>query len=119
MYTGNFWASLPGNLKYEVQLFYEDTLLIVSDGIIKVQESQVELNKVFLNKKPLETLSNKTNGTFQLWENRSLIIEKINNSFREDSYAMAFYFINKSWLLIIFFVLFILELLYRRKIGLI
>ena len=118
LYTGSFWASLPGSLRYEVQLFFDDTLAIISDGIIKVKESQVELNKVFLNKTPLETLSNKTNGTFQLWKNRSLIIEKINNSFREDSYLMAFYFINKSWLLIIFFVLIIIELFYRRKIGL-
>ena len=119
LYTGNFWASLPGNLKYEVQLFYEDTLLIVSDGIIKVQESQIELNKVFLNRKPLENLSNKTNGTFQLWNNRNLVTEKINNTYRDDSYNRAFYFINKSWFLILMIVIFLLEMVYRRRIGLI
>ena len=119
LYTGNFWASLPGDLRYEVQLFLKDTLVVVSNGLIKVQESQVELNKVFLNKKPLETLSNKTNGTFQLWSNRSLITEKINNIYRDDSYKKVFYFINKSWLLFFIFVLFSLELFYRRRIGLI
>ena len=119
LYTGNFWASLPGDLRYEVQLFLKDTLVVVSNGLIKVQESQVELNKVFLNKKPLETLSNKTNGTFQLWSNRSLITEKINNIYRDDSYKKVFYFINKSWLLFFIFVLFSIELFYRRRIGLI
>ena len=119
LYTGSFWASLPGDLRYEVQLFFKDTLVVVSDGLIKVEESQVELNKVFLNRKPLETLSNKTNGTFQLWSNRSLITEKINNNYRDDSYNKAFYFINKSWLLFVIFVLFMLELSFRRRIGLI
>ena len=119
LYTGNFWASLPGDLRYEVQLFLKDTLVVVSNGLIKVQESQVELNKVFLNKKPLETLSNKTNGTFQLWSNRSLITEKINNIYRDDSYKKVFYFINKSWLLSLIFLLLAIELIYRRKIGLI
>jgi hypothetical protein len=93
--------------------------LIVSDGIIKVQESQIELNKVFLNRKPLENLSNKTNGTFQLWNNRNLVTEKINNTYRDDSYNRTLYFINTSWLLVLMIVVFLLEMVYRRRIGLI
>ena len=45
-------------------MFDEEKSRIVSEGEIHVQESQIELNKVFLNELPLKKLANQTNGTF-------------------------------------------------------
>ena len=58
-YEGKFWASKPGKLDYEIEIFDQENSRIVSRGEIQVQESQIELNKVFLNELPLKKLVNK------------------------------------------------------------
>ena len=40
-------------------MFDEEKSRIVSEGEIHVQESQIELNKVFLNELPLKKLANR------------------------------------------------------------
>ena len=41
-YTGQFWASKSGKLDYNIELLYGEKSLIVSEGSVLVQESQIE-----------------------------------------------------------------------------
>ena len=45
-------GSKAGKLDYKIEMFDEEKSRIVSEGEIHVQESQIELNKVFLNELP-------------------------------------------------------------------
>ena len=117
-YIGSFWASQPGNLQYEIELLYENLPVIVSTGTVQVQESQIELNKVFLNRGPLETLSNKTNGKFILWDQRLEILTNITNEFRNDTINSIIYLHKKIWIFLILILFLTLEWSFRRKLGL-
>ena len=70
---GSFGPLKLGKLDYKIEMFDEEKSRIVSEGEIHVQESQIELNKVFLNELPLKKLANQTNGTFNLWDSREEI----------------------------------------------
>ena len=52
VYKGNFWASEPGILDYDIEFISDENSMIVSKGSVQIQESQVELNKIYLNKLP-------------------------------------------------------------------
>lgn len=117
-YIGSFWASQPGNLQYEIELLYENLPVIVSTGTVQVQESQIELNKVFLNRGPLETLSNKTNGKFILWDQRLEILTNITNEFRNDTINSIIYLHKKISIFLILILFLTLEWSFRRKLGL-
>ena len=78
VYTGNFWASEPGNLDYDIEFISDENSMIVSKGSVQIQESQVELNKIYLNKLPLKKLAESTNGTFTHWEERLNLLKLIN-----------------------------------------
>ena len=118
LYTGKFWASKSGTLDYEILSITEDSAINVSNGTIKVQDSQIELNNVFLNKHSLTDLTSFTGGTFNYWNDRSDIIEKINLNFREDSYKNEISLKSSRVILILLFSFLILDWLMRKRLGL-
>lgn len=117
-YTGDFWASQPGNLEYQIEFLENNKSIVVSNGTIKVQESQIELNNVFLNRNPLEKLSIKTNGQFLLWKDRMTIFDKITNQYKNETFQSIFYLYKEVIFFIICVLLLASEWILRRTKGL-
>ena len=118
-YTGQFWASKPGKLDYNIELMYGEKSLIVSEGSVLVQESQIELNNVFLNEKLLQKLSDITNGSFYNWTDRLSALDNINKKSNKDILQSKIILHNSRLLFLIIIFVLTLEWLYRRKNGLI
>ena len=119
MYKGQFWASQSGSLDYEIELIYGDKPIIVSKGNVQVQESQIELNHVYLNKEPLIKLAGITKGSFQDWDNRisilSKVVSKINNEITQSRIILY----NSYWMFIFILLLLTSEWILRRRKGMI
>ena len=117
IYTGNFWASKPGTLDYDIEFISDENSMIVNRGSVQIQESQVELNKIYLNKFPLKKLAESTNGTFFHWDERLNLLQLINKEVYEEIIQSSVV-LNKNKTIIIFiFCLLALEWLIRRDRG--
>lgn len=116
-YKGHFWASKTGRLDYDIELIYGDRSLIVSKGNLQVQESQIEINHVFLNKGPLVQLSEMTDGSFHHWSERLSVLNKINRQSDNQKSYRRIIMHNNWWVFFLILSIFSLEWLYRRKIG--
>ena len=98
---------------------YGEKSLIVSQGNVLVQESQIELNNVFLNENLLQKLSSKTNGSFYKWNNRLSILNNMNRKLNKENFQSKI-ILHKSRLLFILIIsVLTLEWLLRRKKGLV
>ena len=117
-YEGKFWASKAGKLNYKIEMFDEEKSRIVSEGEIHVQESQIELNKVFLNELPLKKLANQTNGTFNLWDSREKLINSIEKKVEKTVGNTRLVLKEKIGLVIFIFMLVSIEWFLRRRLGL-
>jgi len=105
-------------LDYEIELLYGENSILVGEGAIQVQESQIELNHVYLNKGPLFTLAYENNGTFNQWDDRHLLVNNISlKSKNEIFYSKVI--LHNNWIFFVF-ILGILsaEWLLRRRLGL-
>ena len=90
----------------------------VSRGSFKVQESHIELNRIFLNEEKLKKLSTPSNGTFKRWLNKEDLIDTIEDIQKSKSYIAVIAF-RYNYIYICFIILLLsLEWFYRRKIGL-
>ena len=117
LYTGKFWASKAGKLNYVIELIYGSNALIVKEGSIQVQESQIELNNVYLRKEPLIRLSEITGGSFHYWENRLSVISKIKKSTTKEVTQSRMILYNSQWIFFIIILILTLEWILRRKMG--
>ena len=117
-YEGKFWASKAGKLDYRVEIFDEEKSKIVSEGEIHVQESQIELNKVFLNELPLKKLALQTNGTFKIWDSREEIINIIDKKFDKTERNTRITLKQRMEVVIILIILLSIEWFLRRRLGL-
>ena len=118
-YKGQFWASQSGRLDYEIELIYGDKSIIVSDGSVQIQESQIELNHVYLNKDPLVKLADITQGSFQDWNNRISILSKVNNKSDNEITQLRIILHNSHWAFIFILLLLAAEWILRRRNGMI
>ena len=75
-WEGQLWASKPGNYNYEIY-FQNDNSVSSQIGSLIVNESQIELNKVFLNERLLKKIAATTNGNYFNWNSRSELIDYI------------------------------------------
>ena len=98
LYTGQFWASQPGKLEYDIELLYGDKSLIVSQGSVQVQESQVELNHVYLNREPLVRLAQLTQGSFRHWDDRLTILNQIDKQSKQEIIHSRIVLHNNQWI---------------------
>ena len=117
-YQGKFWASKAGKLDYKIEMFDEEKSRIVSEGEIHVQESQIELNKVFLNELPLKKLANQTNGTFNLWDSREELINNIDNKIEKTVGNTRLAIKHEIGVAIFLIILVSIEWFLRRRLGL-
>ena len=116
-YTGQFWASKSGKLDYNIELFFGEKSLIVSEGSVLVQESQIELNNVFLNEKLLQKLSDATNGSFYNWTDRLSVLNDINKKSNKEIFQSKIILHNSRLLFFIIIFVLTLEWMLRRKNG--
>lgn len=116
-WEGKFWASAPGKYKYEVSI-ENNGVLTTQDGGFIVEESQVELNKVFLNSDLLNLISSASNAVYKPWASRADIFNHISRSESSEYLIKETVLIeNRIWLLLLL-VWFSIELGWRRFIGL-
>lgn len=117
-YFGQFWASQSGQLDYIIELNIGDKLMTVGEGLIQVQESQVELNHVYLNKGPLKTVTEKNNGQFRHWDERSSLIKGISPNSKIETYYSKIVLHDSWWIFSLLIGILSAEWLLRRRLGL-
>ena len=117
-YEGKFCASKAGKLDYKIEIFDEKKSRIVSEGDVHVQESQIELNKVFLNELPLKKLANETDGTFNYWDNRGELVNILNKEIDKTVKNTRIVFKEQIGFAIFLIILVSIEWLFRRRLGL-
>ena len=117
-YEGKFWASKSGRLDYEIEIFDQENSRIVSRGEIQVQESQIELNKVFLNELPLKKIAKSTNGTFNYWHNRHGLPNIIYQETEKNIVNSKIILKDSKLVFILIVLLLSIEWLIRSRLGL-
>ncbi|MAM42797.1 MAG: hypothetical protein CMF93_00530 [Candidatus Marinimicrobia bacterium] len=117
LYTGQFWASQPGELDYDIELLYGDKSLIVSQGSVQVQESQVELNHVYLNRDPLVRLAKMTQGSFRHWDDRLSILNQIDKQSKQETIHSRIVLHNSQWIFLLILLFLTVEWILRRRLG--
>ena len=118
-YKSKFWAPKPGVIDYKIKLNKGTDSYEVNSGSFKVQDSHIELNKIFLNKNKLTILSEASGGIFRNWEDREEVIFAIEDVKKIEYYVSLFTFRQNYFYISLIFLLLSLEWLYRKKIGLI
>ncbi len=118
IYVSHFWASHSGEIDYKVEFYEGENTINVSNGSIIVQESQVELNHVYLNKTPLLQLTENNNGKFYYWDKRFELINNIKTQIKTDIQYSKISLYNSNWFFLILISLLTLDWILRRKLGL-
>jgi len=118
-YKSRFWAPKPGKINYIISINRGLEKYQVSSGTFEVQESHVELNRIFLNKEKLNNISISSGGLFKFWENREELFENISNKNKKENYTVKYKLRHNQLFILIFFSILALEWFLRRKIGLI
>ncbi len=117
IYTGQFWASESGKLDYDIELIYGEKPMIVHKGSVQVQESQIEMNNVFLNQYPLRKLAEITNGTYNHWHDRLSTVNQISKESENKIIQSRIIFHKSKTVFFIILALLSLEWLIRRRLG--
>jgi len=117
-YVSKFWASHSGKIDYKVEFYDGLNTINVSNGSITVQESQIELNHVYLNKKPLLHLTENHDGQFYHWDKRLELINEVNTQVKTDIQYSKISLYNSNWFFLILISLLTIEWILRRKLGL-
>jgi len=116
-FHGKYWTSTSGNFAYDILLEKDGVSQKVGEGSYTVQESRIELNHVFLNKKVLLTLADKTGGEYYDWEDRNKIFEQI-SPVSESVQKTNFFVLNENIYILVFIIfLLTIEWIIRRRLG--
>ncbi|MEE9190012.1 MAG: vWA domain-containing protein [Candidatus Neomarinimicrobiota bacterium] len=116
-WEGKLWASSPGNYRFEI-VYAGDGNLFTQFGDFVVQESQIELNNVILNRSTLTQLTESTGGKMFVWDLRSEL-EDLIEPYSTQVVNRIVIDLNRHWLVLILMLgLLTVEWGYRRKLGL-
>ncbi len=115
-WEGEFRAPGPGDYTYSIQ--FESEQDPIQSGSFQVLESQIELNRVHLNKKLLTTISNQTHSRFFMWDARDSLFNEINPKVRREFKAEIIKLSESRILLFIMILLLCIEWYIRRNRGL-
>ena len=118
-YKARFWAPKAGKVKYIVNINKGLNSYEVSSGVFEVQESHIELNRIFLNQEKLKNISISSGGKFVYWENLEKLIDFINIIEKKENIIVKHIMRYNYIFLSIIFLLFTIEWLFRRRMGLI
>lgn len=112
-----FLAGKHGLYTYQIILENENNYYY-QNGSIKVDESQIELNQVSLNKEILQYLSDLTNGEYYSWESRAELLKKISLEHKQEIVVRNAR-LNENIIGLFILILFIsIEWYIRRQLGL-
>ncbi len=112
-----FLAGKPGPYSYEITMQNENEVF-TQNGSLMIDESQIELNQVSVNKEILIKIANTTNGKYVAWESRAELIDKINLKFNEEIVVRNVILNENTLGIIILVILLSIEWYIRRFIGL-
>ncbi len=116
-WEGKLWASSPGNYKFEI-VYAEDGDQYTQLGDFVVQESQVELNNVILNRSMLTQLTEFNGGKMFVWDLRSELKDLIKPYSTQTTNRIVID-LNRHWLVLVLMLgLLTAEWGYRKKLGL-
>ncbi len=118
-YKSKFWASKPGDINYIIKFNKGVNSYEVYNGSFKVQESHIELNKIYINEDKLDALSNSSGGFFKKWEDRDEVIFALNDVEKVESYVSTFIFRYNYYYVCLIILMLSFEWFYRRKNGMI
>ena len=118
-YKSRFWAPKPGKINYIVNINRGIESYQVSSGTFEVQESHVELNRIYLNKEKLNNISISSGGVFKLWGKRNELLDKISNINERGTFTIKYKIRYNYLFILIFFLVLTLEWFLRRRVGLI
>ncbi len=118
MYNANVWASQSGTVNYEIEFGKSENSHIIDRGSFEVQESQVELNQVFLNENPLKKLANNSGGKYERWENKNKLLQIILPSSRMEEKKYSFPLYKNLFMIFLIIGLLVIEWVLRRRLGL-
>ena len=118
-YKSRFWAPKPGKIKYLININRGLESYQVSSGTFEVQESHVELNRIYLNKEKLKNISMSSGGLFKFWENREDLLDNISNQNKKENILIKYKMRHNYIFISILFLILTLDWFLRRKIGLI
>ncbi len=116
LYKGYFFASVTGEIKYIIEFLNNDKPIIVHENSIQIQESQIELDNVYLNKSKLDFISKLSKGKYYSWDDRNKVLDNLEN----DNFIQNIKEVKKfrhiiGFLLILLFLLFTEWSLRKRK----
>ena len=117
-WKGGFHAFQPGEYHYAISVLESESEQQMTSGAFTVEESQVELNRVYLARQTLETLSEKSGGSYHSWLRREDVANKLELNPREDVLFSTRKISHWIPLSIVVLVLLTTEWILRRKWGL-
>ncbi len=112
-----FLAGKPGQYSYEI-VMENDKEVFTQKGSLIIDESQIELNQVSVNKELLFAISNSTNGKYVPWESRAEIINQINQELKQEIVVRNVRLNENTFGIILLVILLSIEWYIRRLIGL-
>ncbi len=118
IYKSKFWAPKPGDIEYVIKVNKGLDSYEINSGKFKVQESHIELNKIFLNENKLIKLSKSSGGDFKNWDNKGDLIDIIKNVHKNELYVSTFTFRYSYFYVSLIIILLSFEWFYRKKNGL-
>ncbi|MFQ6613544.1 MAG: hypothetical protein ACE5D1_01755 [Fidelibacterota bacterium] len=116
-WEGELYAPSPGRYTYEV-VFQDGGEESRESGEFRVQESQVELNRVMLNAEGLQSISEKTRGNFYLWKDKAQLNNVVEDRQRREIKQSEWSYMEHPWIWTMIILFFVGEWILRRILGL-
>jgi hypothetical protein len=116
-WEGQLWAPAPGDYTYEI-VFVTDEDVSRQQGHFRVVESQIELNRVFVNTGLLSQIADRTGGLYRPWATRAELAEQIQPAVVTETVVKRTH-LNETWgTLMVMVLILAVEWSARRKFGL-
>lgn len=116
-WEGNIWASSPGTYSYEIGVEHGKNTT-VHRGEFAVNESQIELNRVFVNRSLLKNLAKQSGGKYIPWSYRADVSDLVMNQSKNVTSKASVKFSQNPWLILVLLFLLCTEWSVRRFSGL-
>jgi len=114
---GQLWASQPGEYTYEISVT-EGQKAVRQTGRFQVQESEIELNRVYVNQPLLAGLAKETGGAYVSWPSRAAIGPQILPRTMKESHLTIYKLNEELWAVLFIIGLLTVEWGLRRRFGL-
>ncbi len=116
-WEGNIWASSPGKYYYQIGVEHgKNTSSYRGEFIVK--ESQIELNRVFVNRDLLKNLAKESGGKYIPWASRADVSDLVMNQTKNVTNKASIKFGQNPWLIAALLFLLCFEWSIRRFTGL-